>query len=549
MKKSLFNILKKQNPARPQNSGYSHGSASSTKRAFKGFTARSYSPNQDINWNNYTMRQRGRIAYMSCPLGTSVIKSYRTNIVGTGLKVKPKINGALLGFSEQKTFELQQQIEREWRLWAEDKRACDATGVNDFYGMQQLALISWLMSGDVFAVKKFYKETQTHPYSTRWHLIEADRIATPTNSGRPHLSWNMTDGVAENGNKIFDGVEVDKNGLVQAYYVCNHYPNEVSSDATEYVRVAALGDKTQLPNILHLMNSERPDQYRGVSIMAQVLEPLLQSKRYADAELMAAVIENYFTGFITSENTTDIAINEVGSGNPNEPEVSTSENELELGVGTFNYLKPGESITFADPKRPNSGFQPFMEAIANQIGGATELPPEMIVKKFNSNYSASRAAFIEAWRAFKMIRSWFISDFCQPIYEAWLTEAVARGRIVAPGFLDNPVAKQIYCQCDWIGPAMSQIDPLKEVQALEKAIDIGVLTRESATMTYSGVDFFNNATQLKRENEALAAAKTPLIKAENGSNNSLFLDNGVQEDDDSSNYSAPDDASDETSGE
>lgn len=524
MKKNFFNkFLNKQKNttavSRPQNSGYSHGSASHTKRAFKGFVARSLSAKQDIDYNNYTMRQRGRIAYMSCPFGTSVVKGYRTNVVGTGLRAKPRINGELLGFTQERTFELQKQIEREWKLWAEDKRACDATGVNDFYGMQQLALISWMMSGDVFAVKKYYKATQDRPYSTRWHLIEADRVATPAKITPVVSTWGSTDGVAANGNKIFDGVEVNKDGAIEAYHVCNHYPQEINTDPIEYVRVSAYGNETGLPNILHLMNSERPDQYRGVSIMAQVLEPLLQSKRYADAELTAAIVESFYTGFIKTENPAETLFEKV-DGDPHgdeqpEESIRTNPDELELGPGTFNQLKPGEDLIFADPKRPNSGFQAFIEAIAQQIGGATELPPEMITKKFNSNYSASRAAFLEAWRTFKMIRSWFVSDFCQPVYEAWLTEAVALGRINAPGFLDNPIARKIYCNCEWVGPGMSQIDPLKEIQAIEKAIDVGVLTRENATMTYSGGDYLSNVAQLKRENEALAAAKQPLVDLPN----------------------------------
>ena len=522
MKKNILNLFKNSqkqsnfkmpvivSAPRPQNSGYSHGSASHTKRAFKGFTAQSNSANQDIHYNNLTMRQRGRIIFMSCPWGTSAIKAYRTNVVGPGLRVKPKIKGELLGLSDAQTVELQKQIEREFNLWAENKRACDATGMNDFYGMQQLALMSWLMSGDVFALKKHYKTSADCPYSTRWHLIEADRIATPTNSGAQFASFNLTDGVATNGNRIFDGVEVNKNGLVEAYYICNHYPREVNTDPTEYVRVKALGEHTGLPNILHVMNSERPDQYRGVSLMAQVIEPLLQSKRYADAELQAAIIENFYTGFVTSETPEENILSETGSGDDTEPEVSDNDRELELGAGTIQYLKPGENITFSDPKRPNSGFTGFMEAQASQIGAGVEVPPEMLTKRFNSNYSASRAAYIEAWRSFRMYRNWFISDFCNPIYESIITEAVALGRISAPGFFDNPVARKIYLNCEWIGPAMAQIDPLKEIQALAMAIDTGVITRENATMTYSGADYFDNALQLKFENDALAKAKAPL---------------------------------------
>ena len=43
-----------------KNKGYSLAGASHTKRALKGFNAQSGSPNEDINYNNRTLRQRSR---------------------------------------------------------------------------------------------------------------------------------------------------------------------------------------------------------------------------------------------------------------------------------------------------------------------------------------------------------------------------------------------------------------------------------------------------------------------------------------------------------
>lgn len=63
----------------------------------------------------------------------------------------------------------------------------------------------------------------------------------------------------------------------------------------------------------------------------------------------------------------------------------------------------------------------------------------MLIKEFNSSYSASRGALLEAWEAFKMRRKWFVDDFCQPVYEMFLAEAVALGRINAPGFFTDPL--------------------------------------------------------------------------------------------------------------
>ena len=54
-----------------------------------------------------------------------------------------------------------------------------------------------------------------------------------------------------------------------------------------------------------------------------------------------------------------------------------------------------------------------------------------------------------------MYRKWFITDFCQPIYVEWLSEAVAKGRIIAPGFFADPIIKDAYCSAEWNVPSLT----------------------------------------------------------------------------------------------
>lgn len=479
----MSTISKKKNRSRPQsrpqgprptNKGYGDAGASYQKKATKGFRAMSGSPKEDIDAHNRTLRQRARMLYMAAPVATSAIRTNRTNVIGIGLQLKSRIDREALGMTQEAADAWQAQAEREFSLWAGNKRACDATGVNNFAAMQQLALSSWLVSGDVFAVIKQYEPTPLMPYSLRIHLIEADRVATPTSSGTitPML---LTTGKAANGNTIFDGVEVDGNGQIAAYHIRSTYPFEIGTASTQWTRVQAYGERTGLPNILHIMESERPDQYRGVSYLAQVIEPLLQLRRYTESELTAAVVESFFTAFIkTNADTGDNPFNEVGSSLP---EVSRDPNEYEMGPGQINIMEPGEDVTFADPKRPANGFSTFLRAICEQVGAALEIPADLLLKAFNSSYSASRAALMEAWKAFKMRREWFVADFCAPIYEIWLSEAVARGRISAPGFFSDPAVRAAYLGAEWIGPSQGQLDPTKEITAEILAIGEAITTR------------------------------------------------------------------------
>lgn len=496
------------------NKGYGDAGASWHKKSTKGFKAMSGSPKEDIDLHNRTLRQRARMLYMAAPIATSAIKTNRTNVVGVGLQLKSRIDRETLGMSQEAADAWQAKAEREFALWADRKAACDATGINNFNAIQQLALASWLVSGDVFAVIKQYEPTPLMPYSLRIHLVEADRVATPTATGilTPMLA---TVGKAANGNTIYDGVEVNASGMIEAYHIRSTYPLELGTASTKWTRVQAYGERTGLPNILQVMESERPDQYRGVSYLAQVIEPLLQLRRYTESELTAAVVESFFTAFIKTEaNPGDNPFNEVGSSLP---EVSQDPNEYEMGPGQINIMKPGEDVQFADPKRPANGFAAFMRAICEQIGAALEIPADLLMKSFNSSYSASRAALLEAWKAFKMRREWFVADFCAPIYEIWMAEAVARGRLSAPGFFTDPALRAAYLGAEWIGPSQGQLDPVKEITAEILAVGEGFSTREQSTIRLNGGQWDANVDQLARENERLAAANAALQSGDPGS--------------------------------
>lgn len=497
--------------------GYSDAGASYARRALKGFVAQSGSPQEDIDVNNYTLRQRARMLYMSAPIATSAIKTNRTNVIGRGLWLKSVINRETLGLTQESARAWQRRTEEEFRLWAADKRSCDALGISNFYASQGVAFAAQLLSGDVFVLLRHIKPTLQRPYGLRFQIIEADLISTPmAATGVYNAGMNFTRGTnPDNGNPIFDGVETDKDtGEIVAYYIASQYPYEWTGATKEWTRVEAYSQKTGLPNILHIMDPERPQQYRGVTYLAQVIEPLLQVRRYSESELTAAIVESFFTAFIKTEaNPTDMPFNTVG-GSPGDPPVATQPNEYEMGPGTVNVLKPGEDVEFGDPKRPAGGFAAFVDAVCKQIGAALEIPADLLLKAFNESYSASRAALLEAWKAFKMRREWFIDDFCKPIYEIWLYEAVARGRIPAPGFFGDARIRAAWTRSEWTGPSQGQLDPVKEIQAEQLACENGYSTRTASAIRLNGSSFEDNIEQLKIENAQLR-------EAENGSGQGL----------------------------
>lgn len=493
-----------------RNSGYDESGAARNKNSMRGWLASSKTPQEDIDKNIPILRQRSRSLYMSAPLAVSAIKTNRTNIIGEGLKLKSTIDAEFLGLTPEQATEWQQTAEREFRFWAASK-FCDSTRVNNFYEIQQVACMSWLMNGDACILLEYEKPSRAFPYGLRIHLIESDRVSTPHTTGNNVYLYATN---PDNGNRIFNGVEVDKNNRVVAYHICNTYPNSNLYAKKEWKRVKAFGDRTGAPGVLMIFETERAEQYRGVPYLAPVIESLKQLTRYSEAEMMAAVINGIFTVFVTSENgTSEFGFTGVVD---EEDRVSDDDINYEIGPGLVNVLNPGEKIDIADAKRPSSNFDAFVTSLAKYVGAALEIPVEVLMKSFMSSYSASRAALLEAWKAFRMKRAWIAADFCQPVYELFLSEAIAKGRLHAPGFFLDPLIRAAYCGAQWNGPAQGMVDPVKEVSAAEKRIQIGISTRQRETTELLGGDFESNVAQLARENQIMKAAGLSSGKASSG---------------------------------
>lgn len=471
------------------NTGYGNYGANLTKKSMRGWDYAGGSAKEDIEDNIDILRQRSRDAYMGIPTAAAALKTMRTNVIAGGLIPSPQIDGEYLRITDDELERLQQQITREFSLWA-DTPACDAERVDNFYKLQQLAFLSYLMNGDAFVLMPM-REEPGQPYSLRIRIIEADRVCSPDLFDR--LVPCEVNGIKVQ--QIVQGVETDADGVVIAYWICNRHP--LSNTATiqpgemQWTRVEAFGKETGRRNVLHIMNRERPGQRRGVPILAPVLEAIKQLGRYTDAEVTAAVLSAMFTVAVLKQNPSDGR--PFGEMLPPDMLIdSEDQSSIELGPGAFVDMAPGEDIKMIDPKHPNTGYDEFTNAVIRQIGAALEIPPEVLFKQFTASYSAARGALNEFWRTCAMQRDWFKDDFCKPIYDEWFAEAVARGRIKAPGFFADPAIRKTYVACTWSGPARTNLNPVQEVQAAALRVENCFSTAADETAQMTGGDYNKN---------------------------------------------------------
>lgn len=452
-------------------------------------------PNAALLPDLSTLRARSQDLARNNPIARGAIGNVVTSVVGSGLQARPRVDRGALGLSEEQAAAFEAAALREWNAWAYSQEA-DLQRTWTFDGIQQIVFRAALTDGDHFIVKAF-RERPGSAFGLKAQMIPAARVCNPTGAAVPA------------GAVIMAGVELDADGAPAAYWIANRHPHEHAPGlpALKWDRLPAFGAQSGMRQVLHIMRPQDAGVLRGEPYLAPVIETLRQCGTYTDAELMAAVVNSCFAVTTKTPNGEGVDLPDSGSRDEKGDAIVIGK------AGTVVDLAADESIESFTPSRPTSSFDPFMQAMLRQIGMALGQPYEVLVKHFEASYSAARGALLEAWRFYRVLRDWHAWAVCQPFYEAVITEAVARGRLSAPGFFGSPLIRAAWCGSEWYGEAPGTLDPLKEVEAQGKAIAYGLTTGERATIEINGGDWDQNHRRLVHETEARRRDGLPAINA------------------------------------
>jgi lambda family phage portal protein len=488
-KEEVVNIATEAIQAMGNNSyGYGRSGASRTTSSMVGYKTISGGPDRDIVENISLLRERSRDSYMGNPIATGILKKYKTSVVGKGLVPKPSLRANVLGISQEEAQKIELEIKSRFNTWAKSPNS-DAMRMHNFYALQSLVVLNWLMNGDVFAIPKF-KNREGVSTKLCVQIIEGDRVRDP------YVNLDRS---------IIEGVELDDDGELIAYHVSNKHPGD---DLTfKSVRVKAYNQFGKR-NILHVFEPERPGQRRGTPLIAPAIESLKQIGRYSQAELMAAVVNSMYAFFVEQlvdqpNSPLPGIYGNVTGANRNFRDAT---DKFELAKGAVNILRPGETVKDFTPGRPNSNYKSFVDSIYEEIGASVELPKEVMLSNFQSSYSAARAALEEAWQKFYGIREVLINYFCQPIYEMFILEQLSLGNLNLPGYYEDEKKRNEYARATWVGSKKISLDPYKEMKAREIALELGLTNREILSQE-DGRDFDELVEQKLREDKMLAASK------------------------------------------
>ena len=463
-------------------SGYSEGGAGYKRPALKSWSPLHLSSKSDLDYNIDVLRNRAADLVMNSPLGAAAIQTMTTGTLSTGLKLFPTPKFKELGLSAEAAREWARRVKLEFEMWAQSLDS-DFNMRNNFMELQRLIFQSYLTEGDCFVLLKRRAGSR---YTLKLQAIEAARISNPNSS------FNLTESMYGN-NKIVNGIEVDRSGRLQAAWISNRLWNEieVAPAKLEWQRVKFFGQNGNR-NILHICYDTRPGMFRGAPLLSPVIETLKQVTRYSDAELTSAIIKSFFSLFFI-QPASNLDMKGIL------PQEDLDITQYKLGSGTLSALPRGVDVKAIEHNNAQSTFDPFISHFTRQIGAALNIPFEVLTKNFQSSYSASRAALIEAEKEFRQRRAAFVLDFCAPVYENWLIEAVATEKIEAPHFFDNEMTRYLWSRADWRTEVAPAIDPVKDANAAKLRLEMGISTREIECIR-NGEDYWDIREQLKFEN-------------------------------------------------
>jgi len=458
------------------------------------------------DFDHEALRDASRMAYWDSTQARAIIGRMVDNVVGTGLALESSPIWSLIGKhgkTDEELHQLARDIELRFDLWASSHEP-DASGRMTLYELQAFEFLNRLRDGETFNVLRYSGDpTRMSPLAIQALLPE--QIMTPFDK----LTLEAT---KTSGRRIESGIELDEYGRELAIHIYDEYTRTSK-------RMPFSGETRRF--VLHPVNADTLGAVRGTPLLAPLVHELQKITDYTVAEIEAAVLNAVLAVWIkpgpdakASQALNGIQTRNGQKADPAAPSgTGASESSFDKPGLIVQTLKAGEELESFDTKRPNANFGEFVRQIERSLAASVGEPVSILNMEFTKSYSASRAELLLFWCKVEIERAKTASQFLGPIFESWFVEEVKAGRIKASNFNDSPVIRRAWLACSWNGDKLPSLDPLKEANADGVRIEQGTTTRERVAMETNGSDAMENIRRLKIENEMLAEANEPLMKA------------------------------------
>lgn len=450
------------------------------------------------------IRMRSWQSYLESEISQAVLNKFAIWVIGSGLKLQAEPAKKVLKSEgvDLDTEAFNDTVESRFAVYSGSKKA-DYSNMQNLHAKASEAFINSIIGGDVLVVLRLVNG------HVKVQLIDGAHVGSPLNN-----TSNM-DLITSRGNRVRNGIEISKTGEHVAYWV--------RKTGLDYERIPAKGRKSGMKMAFMVYGMEyRIDNTRGIPLISAVLETLKKLERYKEATVGSAeerqkiVMQIVHEAYSTGENPLQGVLAKAMDADAVVDDIPTDKDGDKLAdmvAATTNKqvfnMPQGAEMKGLESKN-ELYFKDFYQMNIDIVCAALGIPPEVALSKYDSNFSASRAALKDWEHTINVNRKRFASAFYQNVYDFWLEVQILNNKVKAPGYLlakgDNNMILDSYRMARFVGATIPHIDPEKEVKAVrqklgEKAKDIPLTTVEAATEELNGGDSNSNLEQYSRELE------------------------------------------------
>jgi capsid protein len=317
-------------------------------------------------------------------------------------------------------------------------KTCDVTNRHSFKKLVQLAAEERPIDGDCGFVIRRSGE------GLKLQLVPAMRIGNPNES-------------AVASDNYFQGIITNDFGQPVAYRVFR-----VTRDGVYFG-----AEDIPAQQFCHYFDPFRVDQYRGVTDLHSAIQT---------ARMLHEILQAEKAGVRFSSQQAALIFNDRGTANPRnlfQPNPSMSlpngqqqKNEL-TEVGMIRYFQNSDRVEVM-PSRPSQAFTGFVQHLMHEIALGVGVPEGVLFGTQDYKGPSVRAEFAAADRVFTKHQGVLTDKVLDPIKDAVILDAIARGEIAPPPLLSGETMVQALRRAtkgEWRFPAKLSIDVGRESAA------------------------------------------------------------------------------------
>jgi capsid protein len=352
--------------------------------------------------NHWYLRQNARSAVHDTVQARAIVERYADTVVDTGLKLEATPEVETLGITPEQGEEWSRQVEESFNLWASNKKCMRDRSMN-FYQAQRLVSTFQQRDNDYFA-RLYYSKDKDLLNPLQIGFIDPNQIKSDT--------FTPSYGIYDSK----DGILVDSDGREVGYQVWYYQNGKYKSET-----VPAVGARSGRRMMLHGFQPEYAGQRRGYSRLSHALQEFENITDFSISTIKKAINQSSIALYVkpSKDNPASQALEDLTHRGPAGPVGVDADGDgvVDNGVDAFvKYcpmpeatvtnpgsvgvfsLQEGEDLKAFEGNAPADTYESFINAFMSHLSASMSMPLEVLLMKFNQNYSASRAALILFWR-------------------------------------------------------------------------------------------------------------------------------------------------------